>query len=67
LAACLKTGDDPAKLLTYLAGLGQTVASLDDLLNINRLDDEDELGAFKVTEGVAVSIASHGAWVLFQP
>jgi hypothetical protein len=32
---------------------------------INALDDEEELGAWIVAEGVAVSVASDGTWLLF--
>lgn len=69
LSACLSSGNDPRCILAYLAGLGCTVTSLDDLLAaINDLNGEEELGAFPVRDGgVAVSIASHGAFVLFRP
>ena len=69
LSACLSSGHDPGHILAYVAGLGHTVATLDDLLaTINDLDGEEELGAFRVRDGgVAVSIASHGAFVLFRP
>ncbi len=43
------------------------VRSLDDLLLINGDDTEDELHAFRVAEGVAVTVAGGGLWVLFEP
>lgn len=68
LSRCLTAREDPQHVLGYLAGLGQAVSSLDGLLAaVNNLDDEEELGATEVREGVAVSIASHGLWVLFVP
>lgn len=69
LSACLSSSQDPGRILAYLAGLGRTVTTLDDLLTaINELDGEEELGAFPVRDGgVAVSIASHGEFVLFRP
>lgn len=68
LSACLTSGHDPHSILRYLAGLvGSQVSTLDDLMVIADMDDEEELGAFRVQEGVAVSIASHGAWVVFSP
>jgi hypothetical protein len=54
-------------VLTYLAGLGLEVRSLDALLLINGDDTEEELHAFRVAEGVAVTIASDGLWMLFTP
>ena len=60
LAEALRTGTDPLRILAYLAGLGLEVRSLDDLLLINGDDTEEELHAFRVAEGVAISIASEG-------
>jgi len=67
LAEALRGGSDPLKVVEYLAGLGIAVRGLDDLLKINADATEEELHAFQVQEGVAVSVASDGAWVLFTP
>ena len=67
LAEALRRGDDPLHILPYLAGLGLAVRSLDDLLLINGDDTEEELHAFRVAEGVAISVASDGLWMLFVP
>jgi len=67
LAEALRTGTDPLRILAYLAGLGLEVRSLDDLLLINGDDTEEELHAFRVAEGVAITIASDGLWILFVP
>ena len=67
LAEALRTGTDPLRILAYLAGLGLEVRKLDDLLLINRDDTEEELHAFSVAEGIAVTVASDGLWMLFVP
>lgn len=67
LAQAFARGDDPLHVLGYLRGLGIPVHGLDDLLRINADPEEDEVRSFRVTEGVAVVVASHGAWVLFTP
>jgi len=65
LAVALRDGDDPLHIIPYLAGLGLAVASLDDLLRINDDAGEEEVHAFRVEEGVAVTVASDGLWQLF--
>ena len=67
LADALRGGNDPLKVVEYLTGLGIAVRELDDLLTINDDESEEELHAFRVLEGVAVSVAADGAWVLFTP
>ena len=67
LANALATHEDPLSILAYLASLGIPVRSVNDLLQINALDDEEELSAHRVREGVAISIASEDSWVLFRP
>lgn len=67
LAEAVARGDDPLHILPYLAGLGLAVRSLDDLLLVNGDGAEEELHAFRVAEGVAVTVASDGLWVLFEP
>ncbi len=67
LAEAIREGDDPLHILPYLAGVGITVHRLDDLLLINDDLAEEEIQAFRVAEGVAVSVASDSLWLLFEP
>jgi hypothetical protein len=67
LTAALQRGDDPMHIIEYLNGLGITVSTLDDLLAINDDQTEEELHSFRVSEGIAVSVASDGLWFLFEP
>lgn len=67
LADAIRRGNDPLDLLSYMAGLGMPVANLDDLLAINAHSTEEEITAFRVVEGVAVTVASDGIWALFTP
>ena len=65
-ADALATGSDPGKILTYLSGFALHPKSLTDLHTmINALEGEEELHAWVVAEGVAVSVASDNAWHLF--
>jgi hypothetical protein len=63
----VRAGDDPLHVIRYLAGLGLFVCSLDDLLRVNDDATEEEIGCFRVAEGVALTIASDGLWLLFGP
>lgn len=65
-ATALAAGDDPGHVLPYLRRLGFEIAHLNDLLAINADPAEEELAAHPVTEGVAISIASEGTWLLFE-
>ena len=65
LAAALVAGDDPWRLISYVAGLGIFIKTLDDFLTINADEAEEELHAWPCREGIALSIASEGAWILF--
>jgi len=67
LAEAVRAGDDPLHVIPYLAGLGLTVRSLDDLLAVNADNTEEEIGCFRVAEGVAVTVARDGLWLLFEP
>ena len=67
LQRALLGGDDPLQVVTYFATLGLALTQLEDLLKINDDPDEEELHAFRVQEGVAISIASDGAWALYVP
>ncbi|HLO75166.1 MAG TPA: hypothetical protein VK196_01765 [Magnetospirillum sp.] len=65
-ASALATGEDPGRILFYLATLGLRPTTLDELLAaVNDLEDEEELHAWPVAEGVAVSVASDGTWHVF--
>ena len=59
--------NDPYQIVAYLGSVGILVHCLDDLLRINSDTTEDDVHSFRVREGVAVSVASHGTWVLFIP
>ena len=67
LSAAIQAGDDPWRVLSYLSGCGHLVQGLEDLLAVNGDPDEDELGAHPVAEGVALSRASDGLWLVFTP
>ena len=67
LSAALRDGKDPMKILSYLASLDILVAKLDDLCAINLDPTESELHAHRVAEGVAISLASDGLWILYVP
>lgn len=62
-------GSDPGPMaslvLTYLAGLGRPAATLSELLKAINAEDEEDLTAIRCAEGVAVTSASDGWWVLF--
>ena len=66
-ADAVQHGDDPLHILPYFATLGLAVRSLDDLLLVNGDDTEEEIHCFRVAEGVAVTVASDGLWLLFEP
>ena len=67
LSAALRAGQDPMAVIAYMNSLGIEIASIDDLLRINDDEAEEELHAYRVAEGVAVSIASDGLWILYAP
>jgi hypothetical protein len=55
-------------VLRYLASLGLMPRSLNELYHaIQSLEDEEELSAWRVREGVVVSVASQGEWHVFTP
>jgi hypothetical protein len=62
--------EDPMDILKYLKTLGfAPTMTPDELFNdIEEIvkDGDEELGAFRVQEGVVVTIASHGAFVLYR-
>ena len=67
IADAVRSGDDPLHVIPYMAGIGLTVRGLDDLLRINDDDTAEEIRSFRVAEGVAVTVASDGLWLLFEP
>ena len=62
----LATEDGEAgRVLAYLRDFGWRVSSTADVLRaVTMLEDEEELSAFAVLEGVALTHASEGWWVL---
>jgi len=56
---------DSGDIVMYLESVGIQVTCLADLERINADESEDELHAWRVAEGVAISVASHGEWYLF--
>jgi hypothetical protein len=59
---------EASRILAYLAGLGHPVRRLSDLVRtLDALPDEEELSAHRVREGVLVSHASDGWFILFRP
>lgn len=68
LSECLRTGFDPQKVLAYVTGcLSIVVRQPQDLLQINQKQDEEELACFPCAEGVVLSHASEGWWLVFTP
>jgi len=69
LSAALRgEADEPYMIIPYLATLGLHPTTLEQLsLAITGIPDEDEIACWDVVEGVAVSIASDAAWVVFTP
>ncbi|WP_374470248.1 hypothetical protein [Phenylobacterium sp.] len=54
-------------VLAYLAHFGSSPTNLEELVEaIDQVPDEEDLSAFRCAEGVAVTSASDGWWVLFQ-
>jgi hypothetical protein len=62
----LAGGEVPLKVVECLANLGP-VRCLDDLFRLNDDPTESDLYAFRVPEGVAISVASDGVWALYAP
>ncbi|MBX9803915.1 MAG: hypothetical protein K2Y04_14285 [Caulobacteraceae bacterium] len=59
-------GSEGEKVLRYLETLGfQPKTNSDIFHHIRALEDEEELSAFQCQEGVAVTHASDGWWLLF--
>jgi len=62
----VRTGEDPLNIIKYLATVGITVSTPADLFALNDDPNEEELNAFWVPEGVAVSINSDDSWLVFE-
>jgi hypothetical protein len=65
-ADAVHTGEDPLNIVKYLATLGIQVQVPVDLFRRNDHPDEDELVCFWVPEGVAATINSDDAWIVFE-
>lgn len=62
----VRTGEDPLSIVKYFATLGIAVREPADLLRLNDDPDEEEINAFWVPEGVAVSVESDDLWLVFE-
>lgn len=65
-ADAVRTGEDPLAILKYFGTLGLAVRAPADLFALNEDPNEEEVNAFWVPGGVAVSIASDDAWLVFE-
>ena len=65
-ADAVRTGEDPLAIIKYFSTLGIAVKAPADLFALNDDPNEEEVNAFWVPEGVAVSIASDDAWLVFE-
>ncbi len=65
-SAPVASPNEEQRLIAYLKDLGFVVATSADVLNaIKVAQDEEELAAHQCVEGIAVSHASDGWWLLF--
>jgi hypothetical protein len=62
----LRTGEDPLRIIAYFKTLGIAVREPADLFLRNDAPDEEEINAFKIPEGVAVSVESDDLWLVFE-
>ena len=62
----VRTGADPLRVIAYLATLGIAVREPADLFRLNDDPDEEEINAFWIPEGVAVSVESDDLWLVFE-
>lgn len=54
-------------VVRYLATFGFRITTVEEIFHaIEALDGEEELTAFRCREGIAVSHASDGWWILFE-
>jgi hypothetical protein len=62
---CLRTGADPRRLFQYIESIaGFRVSKLDDLMWLNRLPEEEELTCTRCREGLLISHARDGWFLL---
>ena len=62
----VRTGQDPLRIIAYFATLGIAVREPADLFLRNDALDEEEINAFWIPEGVAVSVESDDLWLVFE-
>ncbi|WP_298162640.1 hypothetical protein [Acidocella sp.] len=62
----VRTGQDPLSIVRYFATLGIAVREPADLFRHNDDPDEEEINAFWIPEGVAVSVESDDLWLVFE-
>lgn len=62
----VRTGQDPLKIIAYFKTLGIAVREPADLFRLNDDPNEEEISAFKIPEGVAVSVESDDLWLVFE-
>jgi hypothetical protein len=65
-ADAVRTGEDPLRVIQYLATLGIEVRTPADLFRLNGDDNEEELVCFRIPEGVAATINSDDSWLVFE-
>jgi hypothetical protein len=65
-AEAVRTGEDPLSIVKYFATLGIAVHEPSDLFRLNNDPNEEEINAFKIPEGVAVSVESDDLWLVFE-
>ncbi|EKM99418.1 MULTISPECIES: hypothetical protein [unclassified Acidocella] len=62
----VRTGEDPLSIVKYFKTLGIEVREPADLFRLNDDPHEEEINAFKIPEGVAVSVESDDLWLVFE-
>ncbi|MDR3505262.1 MAG: hypothetical protein P4L52_03360 [Acidocella sp.] len=62
----VRTGTDPLSIVKYFFTLGIAVREPADLFRLNDDPNEEEINAFKIPQGVAVSVESDDIWLVFE-
>ncbi len=62
----VRTGEDPLKIIAYFGTLGIKVREPADLFRLNDDPNEEEINAFWIPQGVAVSVESDDLWLVFE-
>ncbi len=62
----VRTGEDPLSIVKYFGTLGIAVREPEDLFRLNDDPNEEEINAFKIPKGVAVSVESDDLWLVFE-